>query len=202
MNFEEISKKVKQFGIDTMTEVQKLNEVRQLNGRINDEKKKITQTYTEMGKRIYELYKETPLEGFEADIEVIEECIRMIDLLQDQIRTVKGVVLCPCCNMEVNVTEKFCSNCGNKMPEVFTIEEETAAESVIETEENEAAEAVEEAAAEVEDEPTAGDLAAEAEAMEAEFDAVLAAEEAKAVEAEEVAEAVEADEEVIVEAEK
>ena len=40
MNFEEISKKVKKFSKDTMTEVQKMNEVRQLNSRISDEKKK------------------------------------------------------------------------------------------------------------------------------------------------------------------
>ena len=39
MNFEEISKKVKKFSQDTMTEVQKMNEVRQLNGKVSEEKK-------------------------------------------------------------------------------------------------------------------------------------------------------------------
>lgn len=132
MNFEEISRKLKKFSKDTMTEVQKMNEVRQLNARINDEKKKITRTYTEMGKKVYELYKDTPLGGFEADMEAIEECVRMMDLLQDQIREIKGVLLCPCCNMEVSRTERFCSNCGNKMPE--TIEIVNQADSVVEIE--------------------------------------------------------------------
>lgn len=147
MNFEEISRKLKKFSKDTMTEMQKMNEVRQLNARINDEKKKITRTYTEMGKKVYELYKDTPLGGFEADMEAIEECVRMMDLLQDQIREIKGVVLCPCCNMEVSMTERFCSNCGNKMPETMKIVED--ADSVIETV-KETADSVIEAAEEAE----------------------------------------------------
>ena len=179
MNFEEISKKVKKFSKDTMTEVQKMNEVRQLNSRISDEKKKITRTYTEIGNKIYELYKEAPLEGFEADIQAIEESIRMMDLLQDQIRNVKGVVLCPCCNMEVNASERFCSNCGNKMPEVIEVADDAEEiNSVIETEDVVAVE----------------DLAAEAEAMEAEFNAQMeAAEETTEETVEEAAEEVAAE---------
>ena len=189
MNFEEISKKVKKFSKDTMTEVQKMNEVRQLNSRISDEKKKITRTYTEIGKKIYELYKEAPLEGFEADIQAIEESIRMMDLLQDQIRNVKGVVLCPCCNMEVNASERFCSNCGNKMPEVIEVADDAEEiNSVIETEDVIAVE----------------DLAAEAEAMEAEFNAQMEAEEVAEEAAEEAAEEVVAEtvEEVVEEIEE
>lgn len=189
MNFEEISKKVKKFSKDTMTEVQKMNEVRQLNSRISDEKKKITRTYTEIGKKIYELYKEAPLEGFEADIQAIEESIRMMDLLQDQIRNVKGVVLCPCCNMEVNASERFCSNCGNKMPEVIEAADDAEEiNSVIETEDVIAVE----------------DLAAEAEAMEAEFNAQMEAEEVAEEAAEEAAEEVVAEtvEEVVEEIEE
>ena len=47
----------------------------------------------------------------------------MIEELKEQIRKVKGVVLCPCCNMEVGEKERFCSNCGNKMPEVVNPDE-------------------------------------------------------------------------------
>ena len=133
MNFDEISKKIKKISKDTVTEVQKMNEVRQLNSRISEEKKKISRIYTEMGKKLYDLYKDAPLEGFEEDIMAIEEGFRLMDLLQDQIRNVKGVVLCPCCNMEVAATERFCSNCGSKMPEVITVEDTDVYDSVIDT---------------------------------------------------------------------
>lgn len=124
MNFEEISKKVKKFSKDTMTEVQKMNEVRQLNGKVNEEKKYLNRLYLEMGKKLYDKYKEeeTAPEGFEAEFRKIRERYSVMDLLQDEIRKVKGVVLCPCCNMEVAQTERFCSNCGNRMPEPVKIE--------------------------------------------------------------------------------
>ncbi len=124
MNFEEISKKVKKFSKDTMVEVQKMNEVRQLNGKVNEEKRYLNKLYLEMGKKLYDKYKDadTAPEGFEAEFRKITERYSVMDLLQDEIRQVKGVVLCPCCNMEVAATERFCSNCGNRMPEPVKIE--------------------------------------------------------------------------------
>lgn len=124
MNFEEISKKVKKFSKDTMVEVQKMNEVRQLNGKVNEEKRYLNKLYFEMGKKLYDKYKDadTAPEGFEAEFRKITERYSVMDLLQDEIRQVKGVVLCPCCNMEVAATERFCSNCGNRMPEPVKIE--------------------------------------------------------------------------------
>ncbi len=132
MNFEDISRKLKKISKDTVTEVQKMNEVRQLNSKINEEKKKMNSVYQEMGKKLYNLYKDAPLEGFEDEIHTIQEKYSMIDLLQDQIRAVKGVALCPCCNTEVGLMERFCSNCGSRMPEVFVIEDEDEIETVLE----------------------------------------------------------------------
>jgi hypothetical protein len=123
MNFEEIGKKVKQIGKDTVEEVQKLNEVRQLNGKVNDTKKQIKKLYLEIGKKLYEQYKEAPFDGFESEIQAISEKYVEMEQLKDQVRKVKGVVLCPCCNMEVAKGERFCSNCGNKMPEVVDPED-------------------------------------------------------------------------------
>ena len=118
MNFEELGKKVKQFGKDTVEEVQRMNEIRQLNGKMNDAKRQIDALYAEMGKKLYEQYKDVLFAGFETEIGTIKEKSRLIEELKEQIRVVKGVVLCPCCNMEVGENERFCSNCGNRMPEV------------------------------------------------------------------------------------
>lgn len=117
MNFEEIGKKVKRIGKDTVEEVQRLNEIRILKGKISSAKKQINETYNEMGKRLYEQYKDTAFEGFESEIDSITEALAQIEKLKEQVRDVKGVVLCPCCNTEVSAGEKFCANCGNKMPE-------------------------------------------------------------------------------------
>ncbi|MDO4323732.1 MAG: zinc ribbon domain-containing protein [Lachnospiraceae bacterium] len=155
MNFEEIGKKVRKIGKDTVEEVQKMNEVRQLNGKVNDAKKQINNLYIEMGKRLYEQYREAPFEGFESEIQSINEKNELIEQLKEQIRVVKGVVLCPCCNMEVPEHERFCSNCGNKMPEVVDPEEADADAVVVDSVD------VTEEAAEGSDEPEQESPAAE-----------------------------------------
>ena len=186
MNFEEISKKVKKFSKDTMVEVQKMNEVRQLNSKVNEEKRYLNKLYLEMGKKLYDKYKDadTAPEGFEAEFRKITERYSVMDLLQDEIRQVKGVELCPCCNMEVAATERFCSNCGNRMPEPVKIEgkedgevidsvdgkeanTEEAAETVVDVE----AEDVTESSVQEDTSKEEGDAEAVEEAAEAESDA-------------------------------
>lgn len=186
MNFEEISKKVKKFSKDTMVEVQKMNEVRQLNSKVNEEKRYLNKLYLEMGKKLYDKYKDADTEpvGFEAEFRKITERYSVMDLLQDEIRQVKGVVLCPCCNMEVAATERFCSNCGNRMPEPVKIEgkedgevidsvdgkeanTEEAAETVVDVE----AEDVTESSVQEDTSKEEGDAEAVEEAAEAESDA-------------------------------
>ena len=132
MDFEELGKKLKKFSQDTVTEVQKMNEVRQLNGKISDEKKLLNRLYLEMGQKLYDTYKdaELPLEEFDGDFRKIRERYVAIDLLQEKIRNVKGVVLCPCCNMEVAAGDCYCTNCGNKMPETVKLEETTDEDAV------------------------------------------------------------------------
>ena len=132
MDFEELGKKLKKFSQDTVTEVQKMNEVRQLNGKISDEKKLLNRLYLEMGQKLYDTYKdvELPLEEFDSDFRKIRERYVAIDLLQEKSRNVKGVVLCPCCNMEVAAGDRYCTNCGNKMPETVKLEETTDEDAV------------------------------------------------------------------------
>ena len=186
MNFEEISKKVKKFSKDTMVEVQKMNEVRQLNSKVNEEKRYLNKLYLEMGKKLYDKYKDadTAPEGFEAEFRKITERYSVMDLLQDEIRQVKGVVLCPCCNMEVAATERFCSNCGNRMPEPVKIEgkedgevidsvdgKEANTEEAVETVVDVEAEDVTESSVQEDTSKEEGDAEAVEEAAEAESDA-------------------------------
>ncbi len=194
MNFEVFGKKVKQFGKDTVEEVQKMNEVRQLNNKVSDTKKQINNLYTEIGKKLYEQYKEAPFSGFETEIETINEKSDLIEELKEQIRKVKGVVLCPCCNMEVGEKERFCSNCGNKMPEVVNPDEADEDAIVVDS-----VDVTEAQSAEKSDGPAADDTTEEAvEAETVEESAEAAEENAEVVE--EATEAVEESAEAVEEA--
>lgn len=191
MNFEDLGRKVKKFSRSTMEEVQKMNEVRQLNGKVNEAQKQIRSLYSEMGKKLYEQYKEEALVGFEAEIHAISDKFVRIEELKEQIRQVKGVVLCPCCNMEVSATERFCSNCGNKMPEVFEIvdDDEEVDAVIVDSEDVTDKEETEKTAEEAQESATEAEKATE-EAKESAAEAEKATEEAResATEAEKAAE--------------
>lgn len=149
MDFNELTQKftskVKQLGKDTAEEVQKLNKIRQLNGKANDAKKQIENIYSEIGKKFYELHKDSVPEGFEELVQTISDKLVEIEQLKEQVREVKGVVLCPSCNTEVSTDERFCPNCGGKMPE--PVEEADAEdESAVVVDAEDVTEKVEEAA--------------------------------------------------------
>lgn len=132
MNFEELGKKFRKLSQDTVTEVQKMNEVRQVNSRVNDQKKQIAALYSKMGQKLYDLYKNEPLPGFEHEFHELEERYALIEKFTDQAREIRGVRVCPNCHTEVPVTERFCSSCGEKMPEVLRIEEDEDGSTIIE----------------------------------------------------------------------
>ena len=175
MNFEDLGKKFKKFSQDTVTEVQKMNEVRQMNSRIGDQKKQISVLYSQIGQKLYNHYKENPLEGFEKEFHELEERYAMIEKFKDQIRDIKGVRVCPNCHTEVEATERFCSSCGEKLPEILHISEDEEGKVVIEgtAEEVEAPEAAAE-----ETEEAAEETEEVAEAEESEKSAREAAEKA------------------------
>ncbi len=163
MDFNELTQKftskVKQLGKDTAEEVQKLNKIRQLNGKANDAKKQIENIYSEIGKKFYELHKDSVPEGFEEFVQTISDKLVEIEQLKEQVREVKGVVLCPSCNTEVSADERFCPNCGGKMPE--PVEEADAEdESAVIVDAEDVTEKVEEAAEDAKEaaEDVAGDV--------------------------------------------
>ncbi len=119
MNIKRISTRVKQARDSTVAGAQKMNKIRQLSSRIHREEKKINTMYTDMGKKLYDLYKDNALEEFEAEFQAVGASYARIDDLQEQLRDVRGVRICPNCKSEVSATERFCPNCGCKMPELI-----------------------------------------------------------------------------------
>lgn len=192
-DFEKVKQKVKQLSKDTVEEVQKMNEIRQLKGKISSAKKQIESTYTEIGKKFFELNSDSAPEGFETFVQTIRDKQELIGQLKEQIRAVKGMILCPNCGMEVAAGERFCTNCGSRMPEEPGVEgdDETEDEVVAEVDAEEASEdaakAEEEAAEVAEEAAQAEEDAADAaeEAAQAEEDAAEAAEDVAETDAEE-----------------
>ncbi len=132
MDLGTIGRKFRKIGRDTVTEVQKMNDIRQINSKINEQKKQISVIYSQIGQKLYKLYKEAPLEGFDMEFQKIDERFATIEVYNDQIREIKGVRMCPNCHTEVSMHERYCSACGQKLPEILHIQTDENGNTVIE----------------------------------------------------------------------
>ena len=132
MDLSAIGRKFRKIGRDTVAEVQKMNDIRQINAKISEQKKQISAIYSQVGQKLYKLYKEAPLEGFDMEFQKIDERFATIEVYNDQIREIKGVRICPNCHTEVSISERYCSACGQKLPEILHIQKDADGNTVIE----------------------------------------------------------------------
>lgn len=102
--------------------------------KMNEDKGKIKDLYTEIGKFIYQKH----IEGGDipTDEEVIGFC-KNIDELSDGIEkaldsllALKGKRICENCHAEIDVSVKFCPSCGTEQPEIPVQEPEEVKEEV------------------------------------------------------------------------
>ena len=117
MGFEQLGKKLMRLGQDTKSGVQKMGESYQINSKISDAKKALDQYYRAIGEKVYQDNSETPLEGMEEEFAAVKEALDNITEYTEQLNKVKGVTYCPECGKEAARGEKFCSDCGAKLPE-------------------------------------------------------------------------------------
>ena len=141
--WDNLSKKASEAADKVAQQAKVISETAKLNGAVSEEERKINTNYSEIGKLYVSLHKDDCEEAFAAMIAAIAESEAKIAEYKEQIKTVKGVVVCEKCNAEMPRGTAFCSACGTAMPKV---EEEVVVESeeVVDT----TAEVVEEVVAE------------------------------------------------------
>lgn len=101
-------------------------EVTKLNVNVNSEEDKIQKLYTQIGKTVYENFRQTgnAPDSIKETCEQIKAHEENIRALKEKIAEVKGIKTCINCGAEMEITQLFCSKCGtkNELPQ-------TAAES-------------------------------------------------------------------------
>ncbi|MBR4223407.1 MAG: zinc ribbon domain-containing protein [Oscillospiraceae bacterium] len=82
--------------------------------KVGTEKKALEMIYTEIGKAYYEAYKDEPVEEVAALVSEATIKAAEIAAIEDQIRTIKGVYVCPNCGADIPLEYDFCGKCGTK----------------------------------------------------------------------------------------
>lgn len=87
---------------------------------INENKNKIEQTYSEIGKKVYEekTINEDLMTFINEKIELIDGMLQQNEELKKEILILNNKKVCPNCGAEVDITTTFCPQCGKEQEKI------------------------------------------------------------------------------------
>jgi len=87
--------------------------------QVSDLEQEIEIMYADMGKRIYEIYKNGEVvEGFEKDCKKIEKIYKDIVALDEKSLYIKNLRKCSNCGEIIEIENNFCPACGEKQKKI------------------------------------------------------------------------------------
>ena len=105
------------------------------NVKISTEERALNELYCEIGKKYYENNSENPCcDAMKELFDKVADKTKEIEALKNQVRQIKGVVMCEKCGAEVGLENDFCGKCGAKLVKPEPVIEEIPAEEVIDHE--------------------------------------------------------------------
>ncbi len=122
--FEKLSKKATETYKNVADKTNKLASESNIKSKMNDDKKKISVIYTEIGKKVYQRYATDGTLDVKNDIQEelnrVDELAKGIEKAESELLTLSGMKKCVKCNQSVPIASKFCPSCGAEQPETVT----------------------------------------------------------------------------------
>ena len=116
--FNDLGKKATETYKNTTDKTNKIAREMKLKSYINENKNRIEDVYTEIGKKVYERFNEGSLaeidEYIKPELERIAEYARKIENMNSEIRLLNNIKLCSNCASEIDLNAKFCPKCGTQ----------------------------------------------------------------------------------------
>ncbi len=114
--FESFTRKVTDTARVGVRKAGEVVEITKLNISINAEEERILKVYAEMGKYVYDLYRNGKLvdENLKAMCGMIDSSRESIQEMRKRILDIKGMKLCPACGNELELDMVYCPQCGKK----------------------------------------------------------------------------------------
>lgn len=138
--FNKLGKKAEETYQAAKEKTTNLSEELKVKGKISDEKEKIEKLYAEIGKFVYDELKEgrdASREEVNNKCEEIRKSEDEIGKLNDKLRALKGLKLCPNCQTEMDIKAEYCPKCGKEQPKVEYVEVKPEPEEAKEVENTE-----------------------------------------------------------------
>ena len=115
--FDELGKRISSVGQDAIEKTKNATNSAKINSAISEENKIIIECYKQIGELYYKNNRTSDNPDIQHQIDLINHAKQSINNYQRQLLEIKGVTICPVCNVEIPIDVAFCPNCGYKMPE-------------------------------------------------------------------------------------
>ena len=123
--FEQLGKRLSDAGQNVAQQTQNFTEINRLNGLIAEKGRRVSQLYTDMGRRYYEAHKADPAADYPELIGEINNLFAEIAQSRDRINQIKGIPTCPKCGAVLAPNASFCGACGTPMQDAAVSGRET-----------------------------------------------------------------------------
>ena len=133
--FDNLSKKATETYKNTTDKTSRMAREMKLKSYINENKNKIEKVYTEIGRKVHEMYvrgnTDEIREHIKPELEEIEAITKKIDNMNNEIRAINNIKLCDKCFAEIGLNAKFCPQCGAVQEEKVEVVDNKAIENVV-----------------------------------------------------------------------
>lgn len=128
--FDNVGKKLSQAGQGALQKTKDMADIARLNSLIADEEKRLNNSYYQIGKLYAQLHRADCEDCFSSYITAVNESLKKIDDLKEELQALRAVARCPKCGAEVPSSSMFCNACGAAMPNAAQSANAQPAESV------------------------------------------------------------------------
>lgn len=124
-----ITDKISQGSAKVAEKAKEVSELAQLSAVVEKEKVVQEKLYLELGKAMYNQYKDVAAEKLPEVAGKIDDSVKKMEEAKAAIKAKKGNPVCPGCGKEVTKETRFCPACGAVIPETAEAEETVSSEA-------------------------------------------------------------------------
>ena len=113
--FDDLTKTIAKSGAAVVDKAKEVTEIASATAAMEKEKVTLEKLYNNLGKKMFEEYKEELISKFPEEVDKIEDSLRKIAEAKENINDKKGTRICPACGKEIPKGSSFCTSCGRRV---------------------------------------------------------------------------------------
>ena len=113
--FDDLTKTITKSGAAVIDKAKEVTEIASQTAAMEKEKLALEKLYNDLGRKMFENYKEELVSKFPEEVDKIEESLRKISEARENINDKKGNRICPACGKEIPKGSSFCTACGRRV---------------------------------------------------------------------------------------